>query len=250
MMNAQQNLYGYRSGHLRAIAAMLLLGASAGVHLLSALLHAFIAGGVLGGPDAAAAGEETLSVVDALNAVVLLLNFFVYLAAIVAFLLWIHRAYSNLRPLGARQLNDTAGWAVGSFFIPILNLFRPYKAVREIWRWSKPVTDAGDEIAGLSFTADTSAPLVGWWWGFWIVSNVASNLYYRLSDEKGAAEAIPWLGLLNDIATIVAAAVAILMIRAIDRMQEDKSKQLALSGASFEQPPPPPTFGPQSLNLS
>src|SRR5205085_6396235 len=130
------------------------------------------------------------------------------------------------------------------------NLFRPYKAVREIWRWSRPVSDAGSEIAGLSFTADTSAPLVGWWWGFWLASNVASNLYYRLSDHKDAAAAIPWLGLLNDLTTIIAAAVAILMIRAIDRMQEDKSKQLALSSSSFEQPPPPPIFTPQMPGLS
>jgi hypothetical protein len=243
MMNAQTSPYGYGSGHLRAVAAMLLLGASACAHLLWAILHAFMAGGVLGGPDAAAAGEETLSVAEALNAVVLLLNFFAYVAAVVAFLLWVHRAYSNLRPLGARQLNDTPGMAVGSFFIPILNLFRPYKAVREIWRWSKPVEDAGSEIAGLSFTADTGAPLVGWWWGLWITSSVVSNLYYRLIDEEHAAEALPWLGLMNDVMTIAAAAVAILMIRSIDRMQEERSKQFALGATPFEQPPPPPAFG-------
>jgi hypothetical protein len=246
----QPNPYGYRSGHLRALAAMIALAACAGVHLLLATMNGFVAGGVLGGPGAAGAGEEALSVVDALRAVALLINFLVYLAAVVAFLLWLHRAYSNLRPLGAKHLNYSPGWAVGYFFIPFANLVRPYQAMREVWRWSKPVGAGADMIEGLSFTADTSAPLVGWWWGLWITCNVAANLYYRLGDEKGMEDAASRLGLLNDLATIAAAAVAILMTRSIDRMQAERSQQLALAGAAFEPPPPPPTFGSQPLKQS
>jgi hypothetical protein len=243
-MATQFNPSGYRSGHLRALAAMWLLGACAGVHLLFAILHGFMAGGVLGGPNAVAAGEETQQVVIILNAGLLLLNFFAYVGTVVAFLMWLHRAYSNLRPLGAKWLQYTPGWAVGYFFIPFLNLVRPYQAVREVWRWSQSGT-----IEELSFTSDTGAPLVGWWWGFWIAANVASNIYSRTADAKEAIDAAPWLGLADDLLTIVAAAFAIIMIRSIDQMQTERSKRVELSGASFDQPPPPPTFGVQSLNL-
>ncbi|MFL6208860.1 MAG: DUF4328 domain-containing protein [Pyrinomonadaceae bacterium] len=242
-MATQFYAYGYRSGHVRALAAMLLLGACAGVHFLSAILNGFLAGGVLGGPSAAGSGEETLSVAAALHTVMLLLTFLVYFATVVAFLLWLHRAYSNLRPLGAKQLNTSPGWAVGFFFIPFANLVKPYQAVREVWRWSKPVSAGDGVIEGLSFTTDSSAPLVGWWWGLWLTSSVAGNLYYRLSDETGMEDAAPWLGLLNDVMTIIAAALAILMIHSIDRMQTERSQQLNLSNMMFEQPPPPPTFG-------
>ena len=248
-MATNYNLHGYRSGRLRALAAMALLGAGAVVDLLSALLNGFQAGGVLGGPDAAGSGEETLSLVDALHGLVFLCNFVVYVATVVAFLLWLHRAYSNLRPLGAPRTEFSPGWAVGYFFVPFLNLVRPYQAVREVWRWSKPASDTS-EIDGLSCTADTGAALVGLWWGFWIVSNIASNIYYRLSDNIEAAGAVPWLGLFADLTSIAAAACAILMIRTIDRRQEERSKQLALSGVTFDQPPPPPTFKSSSLNLS
>jgi hypothetical protein len=247
--NPQTNVYGYRSGHLRALAAMLLLTACAGVHLLFALLHGLQIVGLTGTADDLGTQGDSVAPFVLIRALLLLLNFFVLVFTIVAFLMWLHRAYSNLRPLGAQQLNDTPGWAVGSFFIPFVNLVRPYKAVREVWRWSKPVSDASNEIAGLSFTADTSAPLVGLWWGLWIASNVLSNLFYRASKEKDAPEIFAGLGLAADVMTILAAAAAIFMIYKIDRMQEDKSMQLALSSSTFEPPPPPPTFDTQTFTL-
>ncbi len=248
-MTTNYNPHSYRSGHTRALAAIILLGAGMMVDFLSAILNGFKAGGVLGEIEAAAPGEETLSVVELLHALVLLLNFLVYVGSVITFLLWLHRAYSNLRPLGATHTEFTPGWAVGSFFIPFVNLVRPYKAVRELWRGSQPVS-AGSEISGLSFTADTGAPLVGWWWGFWIASNVFANIYWRLSDKAEAASAAPWLGLIVDLTSIAAAAFAIFMIYTIDRRQTERSTQLALTNTTFEPPPPPPTFNSSSLNLT
>src|ERR1041384_5004095 len=206
-MATQFNAQRYRSGRLFALAAVVLLVAGAGVKLLFVILHGFQIGGLLGGPNSAGAGEDAVSMAAALNALLLLLNFLVYVATIVAFLLWLHRAASNLPALGAQRTEYSPGLAVGSFFIPFANLMWPYKAMREVWRWSKPVAASG-EIAGLSFTADTSAPLVGWWWGLWLASNFISNIFWRISDEPKAAGAIPWLGLFAALSSTAAGAPA------------------------------------------
>jgi hypothetical protein len=51
------------------------------------------------------------------------------------FLRWFQRAYANLRPLGAEP-KHSSGWAIGYWFIPILNFFRPVQMAGEIARGS------------------------------------------------------------------------------------------------------------------
>jgi hypothetical protein len=57
-------------------------------------------------------------------------------ATIPVFALWIVRAHRNLLSLGARRLDVTPGWALGWFFIPFANLWKPYQAMRTLWRAS------------------------------------------------------------------------------------------------------------------
>ena len=54
------------------------------------------------------------------------------------FLLWTYRSYRHLSALSDRDLRFSPGWAVGWFFVPIMNLFRPYQVMKEMWRKSTP----------------------------------------------------------------------------------------------------------------
>ena len=56
-----------------------------------------------------------------------------YLVCVVLFLMWKHRASKNLAPLGVSNQRFSPRWAVAYYFIPILNLFRPYQAMEEIY---------------------------------------------------------------------------------------------------------------------
>ncbi len=239
MAQTQSHLYGYRSGRVLAILACVLLLGGALVKFCFVIFHALQIGGLLAG-GLESGNEDDLGPAGLLQALLLIINFLLYLATIIVFLLWLYRAHSNLRSLGAQRLDSSPGWAVGSFFIPFLNLVRPYKAVRELWRWSQPL-EIGPER--MTYAPSERAPLVGWWWGLWLASNFTSNAYWKLSDKADAAQALPWLGLVADFTSIAAAVLAIMLIWSVDRMQTEKSQQLAISGTSFEQPPPPPTFG-------
>ncbi|MEE2641242.1 MAG: DUF4328 domain-containing protein [Planctomycetota bacterium] len=119
-------------------AAMILLVLGALVDLLSlgssamqwALLNQIKNGGEI--TEAAAQAN------DVREMLIGLVTLLVYLVTAIVFLVWFHRAYKNLPALGGRNLATTPGWATGSFFIPILNLFRPYQAVAEIWKTVAP----------------------------------------------------------------------------------------------------------------
>jgi uncharacterized membrane protein len=58
--------------------------------------------------------------------------------AIIFFCIWIHNAHANLKRLGSEGMAYTPGWAAGSWFIPIVNLFRPFHVLQEIWKASAP----------------------------------------------------------------------------------------------------------------
>lgn len=84
------------------------------------------------------------------------LGYFLLLPASgVAFLLWLHHAYANLRHFSLVRPRYTVGWAVGMWFVPFVNLVRPYSIMRELWLGYQQAA-YGRIIA--------SAAVVGWWW--------------------------------------------------------------------------------------
>src|SRR5262249_39937269 len=64
---------------------------------------------------------EEFTAADRVQAVIGLLQMFVFVITAIAFLIWFHRAHRNAAHLGAKGLTFTPAWAVGWFFIPIMN---------------------------------------------------------------------------------------------------------------------------------
>ncbi|CAN5911876.1 hypothetical protein BH23PLA1_BH23PLA1_21310 [soil metagenome] len=145
---------------------------------------------------------------------------------IVAFCMWGVRAYRNLPALGARDLRTTPGWAAGAFFVPILNLFRPFQIYAETWKASDPSVAVSDAY----HRANLSAMVVGWWWTFWLLSNVVNNFAGRMALNANATVQdlifSSWASLVGFLLSAVAAGLAILVIKQITDRQEEKSQQI------------------------
>jgi hypothetical protein len=60
----------------------------------------------------------------------------VLIVAAIIFLRWTYIVHDNKRRLGAQGLCFTPGWALGWFFVPVANLWKPYQAMREAWQVS------------------------------------------------------------------------------------------------------------------
>ena len=72
------------------------------------------------------------------------------------FFVWSYRAMSVAHDL-TPTLTISPGWSIGWYFVPVATLWKPYEAMREIWKGSA----ADNETAA-------RAPLIGWWWAAWI----------------------------------------------------------------------------------
>jgi hypothetical protein len=145
----------------------------------------------------------------------------------VAFLMWFHRSHRNLPSLGATGLRFTPGWAVGWWFIPVFSLFRPYQVMKEIWRGSDPATRPGLEEPPWP---PPSTAMVGWWWGLFLLMGFAREAStfttrdcHSINDWIGAT----WLGIGCCALTVIAALLAILVVRRVTANQEERFRLLA-----------------------
>lgn len=151
-----------------------------------------------------------------------------FLATAIAFLMWFHRSHRNLGALGNAKLKYSPGWAVGGFFVPFLNLVRPYSVAAEIWKGSHP--------DGLNRKI-SSAGLVGIWWAFWIVNNVTGQFAFRISIRAEEIDELIWAAkvlIAGDVASFVAAVPAICMVLAISKNQMARFDLLNASDESAE----------------
>jgi hypothetical protein len=243
MVNSYMQSKPFESGHLRALFAIIFLAAGMLLAVVS-IASDFMQMNML---SAVAAGQKISSTEansnDSRQALVSMVQMLAFIVTAIGFLMWIHRAHRNLPALGAKNLEFTPGWAVGGFFVPFLNLVRPYKVTVEIWKASSPEFGVSDDI---SWEYAASSPLLGFWWGLWIVSNILGRLVTRLSVGAKSADdflSLTWLSITSDTVSIIAAGLAIAVVWGIDKRQEEKHR-LLLAANPPQWNVPPPQWGP------
>ncbi len=113
-------------------------------------------------------------VIQMIGSILLLISFIV---CIVLFSIFSYRAVKNLHILGVKHVDISPGWAVGWYFIPIANLWKPYGAMTEMWM--------GTHSDAPNWEPPKTMPI---WWICWIVSNIASNVSLRMGVRAGMFE--------------------------------------------------------------
>jgi hypothetical protein len=176
--------------------------------------------------------EEDLDASDVRQGTVALVQLAVFLVAVVFFIRWFHAAYSNLRALGQPNLRYGIGWAIGAWFVPILNLFRPKQIANDIWRGSTPEAPTLTQAAWRD--VPVSPILLHVWWAAWIATSIVGNIAGRAwwtgntPDElKSAAQ----LDIAASMVDIVAAVLAIAVVRSLTARQQARAHRVASEGA-------------------
>lgn len=97
----------------------------------------------------------------------------------ITFIMWFRRAYFNLhQKVGDLAYSD--GWAAGSWFVPIINLYRPYQIMKEIYVQTKKLFTKN----GLSEKVNYSTNYLGWWWALWIIATLIGQFIFRLTFKS------------------------------------------------------------------
>lgn len=137
-----------------------------------------------------------------------------FLALLLSFVLvgrWIYRASANAHALST-DLTITPGWAVGWYFVPFANLAMPFQAMKEVWRESHEAAGRHEE---------SESPLLGWWWGLWIATNVLGNLSMALGGRS--PEALEGAVYVDLIAAAINVPLCLILIRMMRQLTDTQN---------------------------
>jgi hypothetical protein len=154
-------------------------------------------------------------------------------ACAIVFISWMHRAYSNIDALPTAHRRYGTGWTIGSWFVPILNFFRPKQIVNDIWRSGRPASEP--------------APwLMVWWIGF-LISGILSRVAIPDLGEDPTLAQLKTDStnyMVSDAFDAAVLVLAILVVRVLTRRQEaaaDECRDQPADGAAplpWAQPAP------------
>ncbi|MFC8533629.1 DUF4328 domain-containing protein [Streptomyces sp. NPDC057249] len=197
---------------LGAVAVADVVAIAAGVHSRM-LLADGLDGGFL------AVDEEAWTRADRLYGFAGSLQMLTFLAAAVVFLVWMRRVRLNAEVFDPSAHPMRPGWAIGGWFIPLGNLWLPYRVASGVWTASAPIGTPGGRPAA------PRGPLNAWWAVFvadQLVSRGTGRLY---ADAETGDEIIRGLDLVaaTDALDLAAAVLAILFVRRLTAMQSERA---------------------------
>jgi hypothetical protein len=200
------------------IALVVLLGLNILVDVGSSVVDAVQLSALAADKPGDDADDEPINVIACLSP-------FVLLPTAVLFAMWMYRSYKNLLDMGIRGLAYSPGWAAGSLFVPILNLFRPCQIAQEMWRASTPDLE---EDRPRSWRKASGSVVIGFWWAFWIISNLLYNGSFRtiFSNNPEEVRLGTVVGMMANGVACLAGLFAILMVLGLRRRQEAKLDRL------------------------
>lgn len=163
--------------------------------------------------------------IHAINSTIDNIQSFSYIPCAVLFLVWVYAVASNADWFSARSVPTSPAWAVGYFFVPILWYYKPYQAVRDIWKASDPQVDLAQDST--AWRAAPNSLIVMWWWTLWIAANtlgVGITIYAAMLGDTRTGEMGAFL---SDALSVASCLSAIVLIRSLTRRQEDKHRRMA-----------------------
>jgi hypothetical protein len=137
----------------------------------------------------------------------------VSIACVVCFISWLHRAYENMRALSPPHPRFGSGWAIGGWFVPFLNLVRPKQIINDVYNSGRP--------------SDPPPAWLGLWWAAFIISGFLSRFAFRGTRDDSSLEALTdtsYRYLVADGFDVVAAVLAIIVVRTLSRNQEQRAE--------------------------
>ncbi|MFI4967838.1 MAG: DUF4328 domain-containing protein [Gammaproteobacteria bacterium] len=93
----------------------------------------------------------------------------VFIVIAILFLRLLYKAVQRAKGFAVPFTYVSPGWAVGYWFIPLMNLYRPFQVVQALFA-------ACTQEAGPAAKPAAGEQLLGAWWGLFLLGNIASRM--------------------------------------------------------------------------
>lgn len=156
-----------------------------------------------------AGGEEVVAARDQ-AALASLATLLLYVATAVVVIVWLYRARRNVEVYGARHQRYAPGWAIGGWFVPLVNCYVPFRVTADVLRDSE------------QRETRSAMPLLLAWWTVFLASNVADLASVRLDEIDGGIAT----NVLGRVTEALAALLLLLVLRRITAAQQQRESEL------------------------
>ncbi|WP_405982111.1 DUF4328 domain-containing protein [Streptomyces sp. NBC_00158] len=207
-------------GLATALTVLLLGTAVVNVYSAAANLHTWSLMGDVA-EDPSSVPDDTLDLSDMLVGLAAGLQWLSLAATAVVFVIWFYRVRVNGQVFRPDGFTLASGWAVGSWFVPLGNLFLPYRVAKETWEASVQLAPDG------SYRRVPTAPVTSWWL-VWVLSLVLDRVFgvvYARAETPESLGAASLLGVVTDAMVVTAAVLAVQFVRKLTALQQVKSVQ-------------------------
>lgn len=125
--------------------------------------------------------------------------------------IWIYRATTNANAIRPSSNQISAGWAVGWFFVPIFNLFKPYQSLAQTWHKSHGDVSGTGKMP-LWFTL---------FWMAWITTLVVGQVTDFLNHQFTLLFLAGYLAAANGLIGIFCTVMFLRYVRSVHNAQRD-----------------------------
>lgn len=147
---------------------------------------------------------------DTREQIIGILYLIAFVISTVTFIQWFRRAYFNLH-LKVNHLSHSEGWAAGSWFVPVVSLYRPYQIMKELYQETKELLIK----KGLSVNGNFTTGSLGWWWTLWIINNIIGQFVFRYATKAESIDELIISTNASIIDSIVGIPLALITIKVI-----------------------------------
>ncbi len=152
--------------------------------------------------------------------IIAIVRLVVFVILYILILKWIYRANFNARHIGASGMVFTPGWSIGWYFVPIACYWKPYQAMKEIWKTSANPNN---------WSSQSVPTLLPWWWFLWVVSSILGSASLRLSWRALETNEILKANFVTQLADLSLIPLSLIMIAIVNRVY-----QMQMSHAKFK----------------
>lgn len=119
--------------------------------------------------------DEAATANDLREQLIAIIYLIAYITSGIVFIMWFRRAYFNLHQK-VQTLSYSESWAAGSWFVPFVNLYRPFQIMKELYQETKQYITDRDTYTEI----DLTTKFLGLWWTLWIVNGIFGQVNWRL----------------------------------------------------------------------
>lgn len=166
-------------------------------------------------------------------------QYIMVLPTAIAFVVWMYRSHKNLRAWGTVGMRFRPYWAWLGFFVPVINLFRPYQIAVEIWQASDPDSDHQQPQ---SWRKGRINHIISFWWVSLFLLPIFDHYLGHQMLRLGPSRSIEAFLNANGTALVATSfnmlvlVVAIVFVYRLSERQEQKFARLEAESFPFDPP--------------